>query len=186
MNNPDIALDNLFREAKTAAKRVAAKKKEIPPETPLSTWENPDNWKHSRYLVLIQKETQKALGVFSELLHVKQQGCRKLVSAPDQKPDAVEYISGEWEVKTVSAESQHKHIKLVANYLVLAKLEHVAASNFEVDLHFAYGKLAGVRLERDTTFARGAIIYSFPRGIDVFLLLGYATITTIEESYHGN
>ena len=186
MNNHDTTLDNLFREVRTAAKRVMAKKKEISAETPLSTWENPDNWKHSRYLILIQKETQKALGVFSELLHVKQQGCRKLVSAPAQKPDAVEYISGEWETRVAPAESQHKHIKIVANYLILAKLEHVTALNPLVDLHFAYGKLAGVRLERDTTFAKGATIYVFPKGTDIFLLLGYAAITALEECYHGD
>lgn len=187
MNTPEITLDNLFREAKAAMRKEVAKKKEGPAETPLSTWVNPDNWKHFRYLLLIHKETQKVLGIYSELLHIKQPGCRRLVTADalECKPDATEYVSGDWETKPESLASQHKHLSTILN-LALFKLENVRALNVSVDLHFAYGKLAGVRLNQDTTFAKDDIIYAFPKGTDIFLLLSQASINAAQECYHGN
>lgn len=185
MTTPEITLDDLFRQAKTAMRKEVAKKKEVPVETPLSTWVNPDNWKHFRYLLLIHKETQKVLGVYSELLHIKQPGCRRLVVAEEQVPDATEYISGEWEAAVESLESLHKHLNVILN-LTLVKLESTHAINVSADLHFAYGKLAGVRLNQDTTFARGETIYSLPKGVDIFLLLSQGSINAAQGYYHGN
>jgi len=185
MNNPEITLDNLFREVKAAMRKEITKKKEVPAETPLSTWVNPDNWKHFRYLLLVHKETQKVLDVYSELLHIKQPGCRRLVVADDQIPDATEYINGEWEVAVEFLESLHKHLNVILS-LTLIKLEGVQAFGVATDLHFAYGKLVGVRLNQDTTFAKNDSIYSFPKGTDIFLLLSQSSITAAQECYHGN
>lgn len=186
MSQPEVSLDDLFREAKRAAKQVATKKKEVPAETPLSTWVNPDNWKHFRYLLVIHKETQTALGVYSELLHVKQPNCRRLVLV-DEAPaiDATEYVSGDWERAQPTLESAHRHLKTILN-IALAKLDCVAAYDVPVNIHFFNGKVAGVRLEQDTTFANLPLIYSFPAGTDIFLLLSQSSIHAAQELYHGN
>lgn len=193
MNNlNEITLDNLFREAKAAAKRITQRKKEIVPlETPLTTWTNPDNWKHSRYLIVISRETETALGLYSELLHTKQPNCRRLIAVDPQgiKADAIEYVSGTWvqsqDELHLRPEATHKHIEATLT-LRLIKLDSVTAHNVPVDLHFAFGKLAGMRLLQDTTFGHDLIIYDLPKGVDIFLLLSQSSIALAQEYYHVN
>lgn len=187
MANLEITLDSLFREATSAAKRLAKipKRVEVPLETPLTTWTREENWQHKRYLLLIKEDTQEVLGIFSERFHTKQEGCRKLVRVEGVKAEATEYVGGSWNVPQALEESQHHHVTATLP-LTLVKLNEVSAIRVPVDLHFAYGRLANVKLIEATTFACGDNIYTLPARVDVFPVLSQASITTAQEYFHAN
>lgn len=83
-------LDDLFSEAQQKSERKLPKKsRHTDPRLKddldwaarklRELYTNPDNWKRTRGLVLIDKETQTVLGNYSEYRHVKDPSARKLV-----------------------------------------------------------------------------------------------------------
>ncbi len=191
MSTQEITLDNLFREAVTAMKREAAKPKrveeKVPGPTPQALWANPDNWKHNRFVTLIHETTKDVLGIYEELVHVKHPTSRRLVAAPDAKPEAVEYVRGAWAIQPALPETCHKH-SLHEVCLDLRKLG-VAAIRCKVDLHLAYDELVEVTLLESTTFASAdkELIIQLPSHSNVLPVLGQnckAELTELVRNSH--
>lgn len=103
MTHPFADLDDLFQEAKAAARRVAgtkeAKKKDEEDEkiATKQLYSNPANWLRGRNIVLIHAETKTLLGAFIEWTHRSVEGCRRLVrDETGLLCDTVEEVSGDW------------------------------------------------------------------------------------------
>lgn len=57
----------------------------------------PENWSHRRFVLLIHRESDRLIGIYSELVHVRVAECRRLVHV-EEPVDATalgrEYVSG--------------------------------------------------------------------------------------------
>lgn len=180
----EITLENLFREAKTAVRKQALKKAEEPVETPLSTWTNPANWQHSRFLILLNKGT--VFGIYDELIHTKHPESRRLILAPvGTVAEACEEIIGNWQFE--EEPSTHYHVKCTT-WLTLAKLNFVAG-HAQVNLHFAYEhQLLKVVLETAASFvsADTSEVYEFVAGTDLLPVLAERSKTILKTYSREN
>lgn len=136
---------------------------------------NPDNWKRTRGLALIDRESKTFIGNYSEYIHINVPSTRKLIR--EHGPiavDGVEEVSGylgpalEAAIRNVSYEKQHT---LTAD-LVLDELS-VEAPAIQVQVQTRLNATLAVRLAADTQFAStsGNTLLHFPAGTDIFKAL---------------
>ena len=183
----EITLDTLFKEVRKAGHKERAEKekklKAAPAiiEPPQTVWTNPENWKKISTVTVLVRKTNCVVGNFSKYLHKKVEGCVKLVrEANEETSTGVEYI--EDCLTQDEPPKLHKHIKCIVN-LHLAVLG-VATERLEIEAHFAYGKLAAVRLLDEKCFylsAGGFLTLS--AGCDVFPVLSPACVAEIQEHF---
>ena len=163
----DISIDDLFREARAAArvqkvaKEAAALKKQSEKPDAQETqalFANPDNWQRTRGIALIHAETETLLGQFSEYTHKSVPNCRKLLreSAPISV-EAAERVSGNWWLgsnERVVEPRQEWHTKRPAIIHLHLDTLRVHSPACEVIACLSYGGLARVELALDTMFAQ--------------------------------
>lgn len=188
MQDEEITLESLFKGVKKAGQQAQVKKakeKASAPrvfEPPQTVWTNPANWKRSRYVVVIAKETQRVLGTFLEYVHTKIIGARKLEIAelPPCATADIEYISRREAVELPKLHV-HKRVKVLLHLSVL----RLAPTSIpvEVDLHFACSKLCEVRLEETTTFSGESGFITIPAHCDVFPVLNPAILAKWQKEF---
>lgn len=153
-------LDELWDDTrKNAYVAKVAAKRDAPPEKhdPKKIFLDPENWERKRGVAVIHKETQTLIGNFSEYLHTKIPGVRKLLR--EEAPIAVsatEVVEGSWwlgegrKPEPVQVWHEQRHC-IVHIYLDELKVHSPAC---EVVVHLSYGAIARVELALDTQFAQ--------------------------------
>lgn len=185
MSNDLLSLDELFSEARVHAnlKADAEKRKRerraINPEKakPQALYADPDNWRRTRGVALIHRETRTLLGNFSEYVHVSVSDCRRLVR--EESPisvSATEEVSGEWGW-TGPVKEDHLDSSLSVRELVLSVCLDAPDVNAIAALrvHLQGAGILRVELAEDTHFG----------SLDQFLLLPAETNILPVLAYHS-
>lgn len=167
-------LSQLFSEARRANTAIPTKAaKKVEPHDPRRLFTAPENWKRTRGIALIHEETNSVLGNFSEYVHVKVVGARKLIR--EEAPisvSATERVSGSWWLGAERTPEPHRpwhEQKAAIIHLVLGELK-VHSPATEVIVHLAYGAVARVELAVDTRLAQtegGEQLLDLPEGMNV-------------------
>ena len=153
------SLEALYHEARTNTNVSPGKtpKHREEAQTGKTLYLDPDNWQRTRGIALIHSDTDSLLGNFSEYVHTKISGCRKLVREP--LPITVsgkEFVSGSWwieQAKRPEARQDWLEKRQAILHIYLPELKaHAPAC--EVVAHVHYGAIARVELAVDTTFAQ--------------------------------
>ena len=158
----ELDLDDLLADAvaHAPARKVRGGKpeelKDASDERLFNLFHRPENWARRRGIALVHKETQTLLGNFSEYVHVKVKGCRKLdrESVP-LAVTATEEVSGPWWIgeeyrQHEKRPSWHERRRAIID-LHFEELGVVAAC-VEVDACLSYGAVARVELVASTQF----------------------------------
>lgn len=186
MDNQNISLDALYKEAKAAVRHEKAAKAKAGPVVvdPLTEglYRNPANWIAGRYVVLIHEETGTALGAFQELRHRTVADARRLVrvEVPVSATSAVEYVKGDWWITkhTPVTPKRAWHVN-IATLISLDLLSlGVCALNVPILACFGEGRLERVELLADTPFVitkGSAEFLILPLGTNVINMMSAAT-----------
>lgn len=177
-----IHIDDLFKQVRLVWKAAKPKKREEVVEAHASElYSNPDNWKATRALALIHRETDTLLGVFQELVHLKVPDARRLVRI--EKPcslhyDGTEYVSGSWYLPATdeARENQGKWHSFhdASIHAHLSELS-IHAPECEVRVYTSFGSIARVELLSETTFASteegNTNLLTLPKGTCIYDLM---------------
>jgi hypothetical protein len=183
MSDP-ISLDELFGQASVwirAQRAEAAKPKTFrvkdkdTTSSPAALYSNPAYWKRSRGVALLHEETQTILGNFSEYIHLREPGTKKLVR--EDGPllvDAVLPVSGEWYISRIAEPPAHREAyhttQTVFVDLHLDQLR-VHSPLVEVVVFLHAGGVDRIELALDTVFAADAgepeVFLTLPKGTNI-------------------
>lgn len=143
-----MELDDLFNEAKAAYTSLQGPS--------LGKYEDPQNWKRTRGIALVHKETQTLLGNYGEFVHKTEEGCRKLVREPlVMRVSAVEEVSGDWWLSEPLPERVEPKTRFTARLDVQLPKLHLHAPSCSVVVSLDdRGHMTHVRLALYTTFAQ--------------------------------
>lgn len=176
-----LSLDELFREARAAAKverteafkkQEAAARRRIDPVSavpePLGIFADPDNWRQTRGVTLIHGPTQTLLGNFWELRHKTVPDARRLVRSEEPIPvttlETVDF--GVVQLDPMIPAHQALSERFVTLDVQLAT-PAVSAARVLLRVEYYEQWTARVVLVEPTTFAEAGEILSLPAGIDI-------------------
>lgn len=155
------------------ARKAKAPTKPSPEESESKLFSNPENWTRGRGIALIHAETQTLLGNFTEYLHIKRLGARKLIR--EEGPvlvSAVEEVSGSWwlgeERRPEPVQQWHEQRRCILHTYLGELGLHAPAVPLVV--HLSYGSIARVELAEETIFAQTEgeeQLVTLPKGTDV-------------------
>lgn len=141
---------------------------------------NPENWAHRRYVLLIHRESERLIGVYSELVHVRVADCRRLVHTQELVDTTAlgrEYVSGpQWaeeaQMHTTLLNETTEHIEIEVG-LELVGFEEATTATADVCCVLQDGALVRVELMGRTRFASasGRNIVYLPEGVDLLRCL---------------
>lgn len=169
-----MELDELYEEVrKNAYVALVAAKKDTPSDKPdpRKLFLDPIYWERKRGIAVVHKETNSIVGNFSEYIHTRIPGVRKLLR--EEAPisvSATEYVEGSWwlgEGRKPEPKQVWHEARSCIVHLVLEELK-VHSPACEVTVHLSYNAIARVELALDTQFAQ-------TEGIDKMLFLPSGT-----------
>jgi len=176
-----LSLDDLFREARAAAKvertqahlraEAAKRRKQDPveaPVEPLGIFVDPDNWRQTRGVTLIHGPTQTLLGNFWELRHKTVPDARRLVRSEEPIPVTVlETVDfGVVQLDPMIPAHQALSHRIMTLDVQLAT-PAVAAERVLCRVEYYEQWTARVVLLESTTFAEAGEILTLPAGVDI-------------------
>ena len=154
------ARKHIQQETETKAKAKKTRQPaEVEQEAISALFANPENWERKRGIALIHAETQTLLGNFSEYVHKKVFGARKLLR--EETPilvSATETVEGNWwlgaERRPEPKQEWHTQKSCVL-HVHLGELQ-LHAPAVELTVHLHWGGIARAELSVETTFAQTA------------------------------
>ena len=176
-----LSLDDLFREARAAAKvertqahlraEAAKRRRQDPveaPVEPLGVFADPDNWRQTRGVTLIHGPTQTLLGNFWELRHKTVPDARRLVRSAEPIPvttlETVDF--GVVQLDPMIPAHQALSHRVMTLDVQLAT-PAVAAERVLLRVEYYEQWTARVVLLESTTFAEAGEILTLPAGVDI-------------------
>jgi len=176
-----LSLDDLFREARAAAKvertqahlraEAAKRRKQDPveaPVEPLGIFVDPDNWRQTRGVTLIHGPTQTLLGNFWELRHKTVPDARRLVRSEEPIPVTVLETVDFGVVQLDPMIPAHQALShRVLTLDVQLATPAVAAERVLLRVEYYEQWTARVVLLESTTFAEAGEILTLPAGVDI-------------------
>ena len=144
----------------------------------LDTYQKPENWKESRHVALIHAPTQTLLGNFTELLHIRLPGVRRLVRADGPcLVSCVEEVTDAWWIEEHSPDQKVPSVRAdrFTRAIIDAALPDlkVSAAEVEVTVHLHWGGILKVTLAEDVRFAGEGACLDLPRGTDILKGLSF-------------
>lgn len=190
-------LDDLFSEAQQNSERKTPKKsKHLDPalrdaldhaaRKMRERYTDPANWKKSRGLVLVDKETQTVLGNYSEYLHLHDHSARRLV-----REHLPIHIDGQEIVEGYLGHKLESELRGISWDREVCVIEHVSLDEVQVEAPLVklqicvmLNSIVRVHLEEDTQFASasGNLILKLAAGTNVWEACGVDTKMALRKA----
>jgi hypothetical protein len=193
-------LDRLFAEARAAMRaEVKVRKARVPTEREVSAEERLraelaplENWTPRRSIALVHQETVTLLGTFTEYVHDKAPGARRLVrdfEAP--APSVTEYVLGQWDLRIPEQPPTRHHIwhqtiPVLMN-CVLGRM-HMSGEMVSLSAVFGEGRLDRVELREPAVFTspRQPECLILPVGTDILPEMSRSSIDNLMKIVYDN